>query len=80
MYDRSGSPVVDLVFPREDFLLLASVGAAARQLAWSAGGECLAVLPRAQAGVLLWSPGRSDLVMVDAAIRVSASTFQHLCT
>ena len=60
--NRCGNVLADLPFPLEDFLLRHGPGCAARALAWDADGTQLAVLPCAQASVVLWSQDCSELI------------------
>ena len=79
MCDRRGNVLVDLPFPLEDFLLRQGPGCAARALAWDASGTQLAVLPRAQASVLLWSCDHAELTELTPGQKVCTHLESRPC-
>ena len=78
--DRRGKVLVDLPFPLEDFRLQQHSGSAAVHLAWDATGEQLAVLPRSQAAVLLWSRDEAKFTELDPGPKVELFLFARLLT
>jgi hypothetical protein len=67
--------LVDLSFPLADFQLRHCIGsAAAAHLEWNATGEQLAVLPRSQAAVLLWSRYEADFTELAPGPKVRPSS------
>ncbi len=79
MCDRRGNVLADLPFPLEDYLLRQGPGCAARALAWDADGTQLAVLPCAQASVLLWSQDCSELTELTPGQKVRVHLEPHPC-